>query len=132
MSWKPTSARKGISRTGRQTPDVVPTLPGHGLGYHVPKRNGTMLDDLAGGAAYARFAHTVIWLEPYHPDRQVVVRQVTPFGSTKSLVTANRGLLLRKVRNGPGGGLQIAFNFNGKKLSFEELGVIIKEDAEES
>ncbi len=76
------------------------------------------LSDMAGGAAYQRFAQCVLWLQAFMP---------------KSLSTAdgdrlcNRGLVILKSRNGPGHGTRIAMNFDGATLSFTEHGVITKE-----
>ena len=79
------------------------------------------LDSLAGGAAFARFTHCVLWALPVR-EEEATVR--TPLGDTTSLV--NRQVRILKARNGPGTGLDIGFYFDGRTLALEEKGVLQK------
>lgn len=82
-------------------------------------------NDMAGGAAYPRFAHSVLWLERNDQESQYDVR--LPNGSVSTLVP-NRILYVAKARNGPGAGRRIAFEFDHTSLRFRELGLIEKQD----
>lgn len=85
------------------------------------KRKGAPdLDDLAGGAGYARFTQTVLVLADRDPSDPV--RISTAFGV--SMEAANRVVHIRKARNGPGGGVGVAFRWDKSTLEFRELGVI--------
>jgi len=79
------------------------------------------LDELAGGAAYARFTHTVLWLQTYWPAKSMVVQ--TQFGPDSFEV--NRVLYLCKTRWARGAGLQLAMHFDPNTLTFGETGVVI-------
>ncbi|MCK5603020.1 hypothetical protein KAR91_14145, partial [Candidatus Pacearchaeota archaeon] len=85
------------------------------------RKQAVGLDELAGGAAYARFAQTVLWLEAYKQLKDVVVE--TCCGRTGHQI--NRSLRICKTRNGQGHGASIGYVFNGKSLTFEEKGVIV-------
>lgn len=87
---------------------------------------GCTLDDLAGGAAWQRFAQCILWLERHDTSRNVKVLKFVdglPVSHTEAI---NRTLRVMKARNGPGTGWQIAFNFDGKTLRFHERGAIVK------
>jgi hypothetical protein len=84
-------------------------------------RRAQTADALAGGAAYERFAHTLLWL--HKPDKEGAVTVGTPSGGKASLY-ANRSLRLLKTRNGSGQGLVLAYRFYGDSLTFSELGVV--------
>ncbi len=77
-------------------------------------------NDMAGGAAYPRFAHTVFWLERNDAENEVAVYD----GQMTQYLKPNRILNIAKARNGPGAGRRVAFNFNAKTLCYEELGMI--------
>lgn len=82
------------------------------------------LHSMAGGAAYPRFAHTVLWITaPEKPRKVMVSSDHGPFSTS-----ANRTLRLGKTRNGPGSGMEIAFIFDGATLRFSEQGTILKND----
>jgi hypothetical protein len=84
-------------------------------------RSGAGLDDLAGGASFARFAQTILWLQ-YH--KEPVAKTVGgPLGRMK--MKFNRTLHLVKVRNSDGHGLQIAYNFDISTLTLAEQGPIL-------
>ncbi len=82
------------------------------------------LDDMAGGAAYQRFSHTVLLIERNDKDEEMGVR--TSVHSMPEAITPSRILRIAKARNGPGAGKRIAFNFNGDTLRFDELGLVEK------
>jgi len=79
------------------------------------------LTQLAGGAAYARFAQSIVWLES-HGERSSTVKTVC--GTT--VVKHNRTLHLLKARNGKGQGVKLAFNFEAESLTLKELGIIVR------
>jgi len=84
------------------------------------RKNAVGLDELAGGAAYARLAQTVLWLETHHPPRRL--RVTTPLGPDD--VAANRSLRIVKCRNGRGAGCRLAYRFDGATLLLDELGLV--------
>ena len=79
------------------------------------------ITQLAGGAAYSRFAQTILWLES-HADKTSQVK--TACGTTE--LEHNRTLHLLKARNGKGQGVKLAFNFSNESLTLHEEGIIIK------
>jgi len=81
------------------------------------------LDELAGGAAYQRFAQSIVWLE-----RLKKFKTVTIAGDPRFTCQINRALRLNKTRNGQGHGLTIGFIFHGESLRFAEQGVIYEDD----
>ena len=87
------------------------------------QRAGSSLDDLAGGAAYARFCQTVLWLEHEPEPKPVVVH--SRFGRLEQ--QANRFMRIRKARNGKGGGLSLALSFDGATLRTDEVGIADEE-----
>lgn len=92
-----------------------------------PKKGGKDrrqgLDDLAGGAAYPRFAQTVFWLVRHDTPKKFRVK--SNFGEFS--VTVNRSVKLGKTRNGAGAGLELAFQFDPASLRFVEQGVVTKD-----
>ncbi len=87
------------------------------------RKNALGLDELAGGAAYARFSQCILWLQRHDVPKEVIVRR--SFGD--AAVTVNRSLHIVKSRNGFGGGLSLGFDFDGGNLLFAEQGVIRKD-----
>ena len=77
---------------------------------------------LAGGAAYQRFAQTILWLESHEPKTNKIKMDC---GTTEA--EHNRTLHLLKVRNGKGQGVKLACNFQAESLTLSEIGVIIRE-----
>jgi len=67
----------------------------------------------------------VLWLES-HSDRSGKIK--TACGTTESAY--NRTLHILKARNGKGQGLRLAFEFDSKTLTLQELGLIIKNETE--
>jgi hypothetical protein len=88
------------------------------------RKSAVGMDELAGGAAYARFAQTIFWLENHKDLKDVTVE--TPVGRCGCQI--NRTLRICKTRNGKGQGLNIGFNFLGHRLTFTEEGVIIPDE----
>lgn len=82
---------------------------------------GPSLSRMAGGAAYARFSHSVFWLVR-HDQPQTSVLFSSDFG--KRQVTHERTLKISKARNGRGAGEEIGFTLNPETLCFTELGVV--------
>ncbi len=76
---------------------------------------------LSGGAAYSRFAQTILWLES-HDDKTSSVR--TPCGTTD--VEHNRTLHILKARNGKGQGAKLAYSFESESLTLKEIGIILR------
>jgi RecA-family ATPase len=79
-------------------------------------------NDMAGGAAYPRFAHTVLWVERNDAENEFAV----DCGGLLQYLRPNRVLFISKARNGPGAGKRIAFNFSNAALRYEEIGIIEK------
>lgn len=87
-----------------------------------PKKGaqGAGIDELAGGAAFTRFAQTVLCLV-FHPE-PVKVMVETNLGNYQE--EANREIFMAKTRNGTGQGRRIAFRFDSHTLRFVELGLV--------
>ena len=79
------------------------------------------MDELAGGAAYQRFSHTILWLENPKEDKEVTIKKQGVRFSTE----VNRVLHLMKTRNGRGCGMAIGMNFERETLKLAEQGVIL-------
>jgi hypothetical protein len=79
------------------------------------------ITQLAGGAAYARFAQTVLWLESHEPKHSSVE---TDCGTTDT--EHNRTLHILKSRNGTGQGRKLAFSFRKEDLTLNEFGLITR------
>ena len=79
------------------------------------------LNDLAGGAAYQRFSHNIIWIERHKGMKTAEI--MTTAGRIEGKY--NRTLHLCKTRNGPGAGLKLAYTFSGETLLFSEQGILL-------
>ncbi|ARN57704.1 AAA family ATPase [Sedimentisphaera salicampi] len=79
------------------------------------------LNQLAGGAAYGRFAQTAFWLEAHEPKES---RIITGCGGAE--YQHNRTMHIIKARNGKGHGLEFACDFDSETLSLKEIGIISK------
>lgn len=99
---------------------VVVTHPRTGAA----RRASTLMDDMAGGAAYARFTDCVLWLDRMEEREEVQVK--CDFGGY-STIEVDRKIQIRKARDGGGTGKDIGFIFDPKTLLFAEQGVIRKE-----
>ncbi len=89
-----------------------------------PKKGKTApgMDDLAGGAAFQRFAQCIYWLEFHKEPKEVNIK--TDMGTIEMEV--NRTIHICKSRNGRGHGFALGFNFSGDSLLFREKGIIVK------
>jgi hypothetical protein len=85
------------------------------------RKQAVGMDDLAGGAAYQRFAQTIFWVEHHRTPKTVTVK--SPVGGTMP-IEINRTIHLSKTRNGIGHGIGIAYQFEGNTLRFIEKGII--------
>ena len=81
------------------------------------------MTQLAGGAAYSRFAQAILWLES-HTDKTSKVKMNC--GTTET--EYNRTLHILKARNGKGQGIRLAFNFQSESLTLRELGIIVRDE----
>jgi KaiC/GvpD/RAD55 family RecA-like ATPase len=82
------------------------------------------LDSLAGGAAWARFASCVLWLEPIDGEHMSCM---DTYGRD-NLCYVNRKLRILKAREGRGTGSTIGMEFMGESLTLAEKGMVIKQD----
>lgn len=95
-----------------------------------PKKHpqGKSLDDVSGGAAVTRFAHTVLWLEYLpQPESKLIVGHNAMGLRDRSYVEVNRILRVLKARNGRGTGSEIGMTFHGESLTFTAHGIITKD-----
>ena len=84
--------------------------------------SGPDLTQLAGGAAYSRFAQSILWLETHEPKTSMVKAAVGTANCQH-----NRTLRILKARNAGGTGLGLAFDFSSESLTLNELGLIVKD-----
>ncbi len=93
-----------------------------------PKKAGGMqkgpptLDDMAGGAAFARFADAAFYLDALPDSADVVVAGADRI---ERHAVINRRLRILKSRNGRGTGMVVGLSFSGLTLRTDELGVLI-------
>jgi hypothetical protein len=81
-------------------------------------KTGNSMDDLAGGAAFSRFSHCVLWLRTVKSESVQI-----DVGFTGSIERqTNRTIEIVKARNSRGAGIDLAFWFDGGTLRFEEQG----------
>lgn len=80
------------------------------------------LTGMAGGVAWPRFAHSVMWLQMHK-----VPEAVNVWPGHRALV--NRTMHILKCRHGKGDGASIGLNF-GKNVRFTEAGIIAPEGME--
>ncbi len=83
---------------------------------------GPSLSRMAGGAAYARFSHSVFWIVKHETPQQ---SDVYSSEMGKGFSTHERSVRITKARNGSGAGNQIAFTLNPDTLRFIEHGTVI-------
>lgn len=81
------------------------------------KSNAPSFDDLAGGAAWARFTNAVLWLK--RPNEPEMVKL-----ACGSIVACNRTLRVVKARDGVVSGVDFAVDFSNTALTFSELGLV--------
>ena len=92
-----------------------------------PRKGGNRMigmDNLAGGACWARFSQTVLWLKNPGQDKKVEVS----IGGVRTDVECNRIVSVLKARNSTGGGFNYAMNLT-KALVLSERGLISKKGA---
>ncbi len=82
------------------------------------------LDDMAGGAAYQRFSHTVLLLERNDKEEEVMVRRDINYPAESAV--PDRILRIAKARNGPGAGRRLSYALQSDTMRFVENGVIEK------
>lgn len=84
-------------------------------------KTGPSLARMAGGAAYPRFSHTVLWLIRHDKEKRSEV-----WGAERGTrpVTHDRTLRMAKARNGRGAGQEIAMHLNTGSLCFDEYGLV--------
>ncbi len=80
------------------------------------------IHDIAGGAAYGRFADSAIWMQKIQKPRRVVYKTI--FGSTTGNITTFFNI--QKARNSRGQYNEIAFLFD-HRLKFAEQGIVQKD-----
>ena len=79
------------------------------------------MNQLAGSAAYSRFAQNIFWLQAHEPQTNKVK---TACGLSE--YNHNRTLHILKATNGRGHGLSLAAEFESETLTLKEYGVITK------
>lgn len=99
---------------------VLVTHPKKGAGSG---RGKPSMDDLAGGAAYQRFSHTVLMLEA-QDTKEMTVLTADDDGPPIQLRHVNRLLRVCKSRNARGSGMMLGMFFNGGTLKFIAQGII--------
>jgi len=83
---------------------------------------GRELADLAGGAAFSRFASTVLWLDRFEEKTGQVIRAD---GAAQTAIW-NRTVRIVKTRNGRGTGVRVALFFDPHTLRSAEKGVMVQ------
>ena len=78
-------------------------------------------ENLAGSAAYERFAETIITIANHEPKASLVRMAV---GTVE--IEYNRTVRIEKARNARGTGCRLAYDFDSESLTMKELGLIIK------
>lgn len=109
-------AAKSILREHRCSLIVV-THPRTGAA----RKASTLMDDMAGGAAYARFTDAVLWLERHDKPRKVLVK--CKYGGSQD-ITIDRSIQIRKCRDGRGVGRDVGFIFDPATLLFADQGIV--------
>jgi hypothetical protein len=99
-----------------------------------PKKTGsnkaaTATDDVAGGAAWARFCDSLLWVRRPASgggfERATVRRLSGPATGMRNSDSYNRIVHMAKTRDGAGDGDEIAYRFGGASLTFHEVGLVI-------
>lgn len=89
-------------------------------------KNGSRMDNHAGGQAYNRFTSCVLNLSMCQDDWATTV-EFTAAGKHRSQAQINRRLSMHKTRSGTGQGWDIGFGFNANTLRFAEKGLLCDE-----
>jgi hypothetical protein len=118
-TWEEDNAFLGkVKRTASecQCSVVLVTHPTKGMA-------GPDVQQLAGSAAYARFAQTILWLEAHDDGKTGKVK--SEGGTIEE--EYNRTLHILKARNSVGQGARIACQFESESLTLREMGIAVKE-----
>jgi hypothetical protein len=86
------------------------------------------LDGLAGGAAFQRFPHTVLWVEPMKKAEELRTMLHGAGGDVVGIKRVNRKVRVYKARNGSGAGHEIGMWFEAQSFVFSDCGVIQERD----
>jgi len=113
------AVKKSLRENGASL--ILITHPKKGVGTANGKPGS--MDDLAGGAAYQRFAHTVLYLEPCD-SKDIDVQFMQGRYMVTGVRTVNRYLITHKARNGRGTGARFGMFFNGGTLRFSVYGTV--------
>lgn len=90
-----------------------------------PKKGRTgqiSMDMMASGAAYQRGVHNVLWLISHHEPKELHIDN----GCGILPEVVDREIRILKARNGVAPGIRIGYQWNGKKVTFRELGIVRK------
>ena len=88
------------------------------------RKQSVGFDELSGGAAYSRFAQSILWIKDYEKIKSVKVSgDMGPYSCS-----INRAIHICKSRSGIGHRLDIGFMFDSKSLTFNEKGLVLPKD----
>jgi len=89
-----------------------------------PKQDNSArgMNGMAGGAAYQRFPHTVLWLQAIEAEEMLVEGKCG-----RSRETVNAVLTILKARNAPGSGRKLGMFFESASVRFQSRGLLVKE-----
>ena len=108
----------------RSTMDIIKK---HGVSLvlvtHPRKGSGgkPSLDEISGGAAYARFTQCVLWIDHHSPPKQVDA--YLSGNKFTDIVMINRTVKILKARNAKGTKINIGYNLDAR-FRFVEVGII--------
>jgi len=94
------------------------------LGGKAGSNGADVLDRIAGGAAYPRFAQTILWVAVEQEGQRVFT--VKGDGGQFEYTNINRLIHIAKARNGYPGKIAARFESTDGRFLFEEKGVVIK------
>jgi len=114
-------AKRAIERTGTSLYLVTHPKKGGSQGFG--------LDDIAGGAAWVRFSHCVLWLQF---RAEVESRQCVTLEGMKTDLEGDRLMHICKARHAMGTGRCLLYRFEAQTLRLAEQGVIVKRKKERS
>lgn len=110
------SAAMALKRIARQHGCSI-LLTSHPRGT---AQRGPALSSMAGGSAWPRFAHAVLWLERFDPT------EVRLWDG--DVAACNRSVRVLKCRHGRGSGLSIGLRWHEDAARFDEVGVLANDD----
>lgn len=85
-------------------------------------------DAMAGGAAFGRFASTILWLEGSSLEETV---KIVDGDGRVSWSAINRKIRILKSREGRGAGMVLGFMFDGITMTLNEVGILSEKPAQE-